>query len=82
MCIGCETCVDRCQFEAITIHDDIASINEDKCIGCGVCTVSCTENALHLFSIEKNRRNEPPENIQDWMTQKAISRNVDPSDIL
>jgi ferredoxin len=81
-CIGCETCIDRCQFDALSIHDEISTVNTDKCIGCGVCAVTCTEDALHLISREENERTEPPENVREWMTQKAMNRKVDPSDIL
>jgi ferredoxin len=81
-CIGCETCIDRCQFDALSINDEKSTVNVDKCIGCGVCAVTCTEDALHLISRENDERTEPPENIKDWMTQKAMNRKVDPSDIL
>ncbi|MBD3404867.1 MAG: 4Fe-4S ferredoxin [Candidatus Lokiarchaeota archaeon] len=78
-CIACGICVDRCQFEAITIGD-IAEINLDRCIGCGVCGIACPEDALSL--VERGERTRPPENMIDWMTQKAQARDVDPSDLL
>jgi ferredoxin len=81
-CIGCETCIDRCQFDALSIHDEISTVNSDKCVGCGVCAITCTEEALHLIPRDSYQRTEPPENQRDWMTQKAINRGVDPSDIL
>ena len=49
-CVGCGTCVDRCQFGAIIV-DEIASINLDKCYGCGNCVYTCPENALTLVEI-------------------------------
>ncbi|NNL42025.1 MAG: 4Fe-4S binding protein, partial [Desulfobacterales bacterium] len=47
-CTGCETCIDRCQMEAIDIIDDIAKINLDRCIGCGLCVTTCPDEALSL----------------------------------
>lgn len=49
-CSACETCLDRCHFEAITMQgeNDTAAINADKCMGCGVCLVTCPENAISL----------------------------------
>jgi electron transport complex protein RnfB len=41
VCEGCETCVDRCQMEAISLVDNVATINNDRCIGCGNCVVTC-----------------------------------------
>ncbi len=49
-CIGCETCVERCQFGAIEV-DDIARIDLDKCFGCGVCVPTCPGDALTLEEI-------------------------------
>ena len=81
-CIGCEICLDRCQFDALSMYDEICNVNTDKCVGCGVCTISCDQDALHLISRDSTQITDPPETQREWMTQKAISRNVDPSDIL
>lgn len=51
LCIGCETCVDRCFFDALTVTDDVASVDSNKCLGCGVCTVSCPTEALKLKEV-------------------------------
>lgn len=82
LCIGCGTCVDRCQFDALEVPDDMLVINEANCIGCGVCAIVCPENALQLKSREASEKIEPADNFMDWMTKKAISRQVDPSDLL
>jgi NAD-dependent dihydropyrimidine dehydrogenase PreA subunit len=81
LCSGCETCIERCQFDALTLPEDIISIKSDRCIGCGVCAIVCPEGALQLVTREGGTK-EPPENIMDWMTQKAINRGVDPSDLM
>jgi len=48
LCTGCETCLERCFFDAITVDDDLAAVDPEKCLGCGVCTVSCPTEALQL----------------------------------
>lgn len=49
-CIGCETCVDYCYNDAISMTDDqIASVDEKRCIGCGVCAHFCPEEAIRLI---------------------------------
>jgi electron transport complex protein RnfB len=80
LCSGCETCVDRCQFDALSIPSDILEIDEDRCVGCGVCTSVCPEDALGLKP-RPGKKHEPPERFMDWMTQKATARGVDPSDL-
>ncbi|MFO7963031.1 MAG: 4Fe-4S binding protein [Desulfobacterales bacterium] len=47
-CQGCETCVGRCQFGAISMMDGVARVDTDKCFGCGVCAVTCPTGALSL----------------------------------
>jgi len=48
-CEGCETCIDRCQVDAIDIQDDIAVITLEKCIGCGLCVSSCPTGSLSML---------------------------------
>lgn len=47
LCTACETCLDRCFFSAISV-DDVAVIDPEKCLGCGVCQVTCPTGALTM----------------------------------
>ena len=40
ICIACELCVPYCPMEAISMKDDVAVIDEDECVDCGVCLKS------------------------------------------
>jgi ferredoxin len=51
LCTGCETCPERCFFDAIAVNDGLAVVNAEKCMGCGVCTVSCPTGALRLKEV-------------------------------
>jgi Pyruvate/2-oxoacid:ferredoxin oxidoreductase delta subunit len=46
ICSGCEACLERCYFEAITMEEDIAVISKTKCMGCGLCSVTCPDEAI------------------------------------
>lgn len=48
LCSGCEVCLDRCFFDALSMKDDFALVDPEKCLGCGVCTVVCPTEALKL----------------------------------
>ena len=48
-CEGCETCIDRCQINAIVMQDEIAQIGVDKCIGCGLCVSTCPSESIAMI---------------------------------
>ncbi len=56
ICIGCETCVDQCQFHAISIKDDKAVVDSNKCWGCGVCVSICPEEAATLKLVHDKKQ--------------------------
>lgn len=51
-CIGCESCLERCYFDALSMIDEDddpkATVNTDKCVGCGLCAVVCPSEAIHF----------------------------------
>lgn len=51
LCSSCETCLDRCFFDAISMSDQAAFVDSEKCLGCGVCTVVCPTEALKLKQV-------------------------------
>jgi len=51
LCTGCETCLERCFFDAIAVKNDLAAVDPGKCMGCGVCAVSCPTEALRLKEV-------------------------------
>ncbi len=52
-CSSCETCIDRCFFDAIGMEgpDDTAAVDDEKCMGCGLCEVTCPEDAIQMKEI-------------------------------
>ncbi len=47
-CSGCEACMDRCFFDAVSMEEDTAVVDHEKCKGCGVCLTDCPEDAILL----------------------------------
>ena len=45
-CNGCESCVEECPSEAISMVEDKAEINPDTCTDCGVCVDTCPTEAI------------------------------------
>lgn len=52
-CLGCGTCEDVCEFDAIKIVDGIAIIDKDKCTTCKRCIDVCPKNLIKLVPYEQ-----------------------------
>jgi NAD-dependent dihydropyrimidine dehydrogenase PreA subunit len=62
-CIGCGTCVERCNIEAVKLIDDKAVIDSGMCIGCGVCVITCPSEAMKLERTELRKVFIPPRKL-------------------
>ena len=47
-CTGCESCVEECPSEAISMVKDKAVVNVETCVDCGVCVDTCPVEAISL----------------------------------
>ena len=62
-CKGCQTCIERCQFDAIEMvkvegeKKLKAEVKEENCYGCGLCAVGCEAGAITMREVR------PPEHI-------------------
>jgi ferredoxin len=53
-------------------EDQVAGINLDRCIGCGLCINTCPEEALTLVSKPEEERREPPPTNQFMRSSQDI----------
>ncbi len=40
-CLGCSLCVKQCHFDAISVTNNLAQIDYEKCRSCGLCAQKC-----------------------------------------
>lgn len=45
-CIGCKLCEKNCKFDAIHVEDNVAHIDYEKCINCGLCAMKCPTKVI------------------------------------
>jgi RnfABCDGE-type electron transport complex B subunit len=45
-CIGCKKCEKTCEFGAITVTDNVAHIDYEKCTNCGACVDVCPKGCI------------------------------------
>ncbi len=45
-CIGCKMCQKVCEFGAITVENNVAHIDQEKCTGCGKCAEKCPKKII------------------------------------
>ena len=56
-CIGCGKCVKVCPFEAITLENNLAYIDPNKCKSCRKCEEACPQNTIIALNFPRaNRR--------------------------
>jgi heterodisulfide reductase subunit A-like polyferredoxin len=47
-CTGCESCLEDCPSEAISMVDEKAGVAADACVDCGVCVDTCPAEAISM----------------------------------
>jgi len=57
LCVACGSCVESCQFGALSVGEQGVIVESDACMGCGVCISQCAEGALSL--VRDPDRREP-----------------------
>jgi electron transport complex protein RnfB len=73
-CIGCGTCVERCQMEAVTIEEEKAVVQLERCIGCGLCVTTCGEGAMNLVKKPDDAQYLPPESGAETFIRIMMER--------
>jgi len=82
LCTACEDCISSCQFQALSLADNVIQVNQTRCVGCGVCVPVCPEGALGLIRRPPEEILPVPESEQDWLYQRAKTRGLEITNVL
>jgi ferredoxin len=75
-CVGCGTCVERCQVHAISEDNEVTVVDREKCIGCGLCVTGCPNGAARLERKSDNEIVSPPVDFETWEHERLCSRGL------
>ena len=45
-CIGCRLCTKQCENDAVTVDNNLAHIDYEKCVDCGKCAEKCPQKTI------------------------------------
>jgi Na+-translocating ferredoxin:NAD+ oxidoreductase subunit B len=73
-CSNCGVCLERCQFNALSIPDTVLVADLKRCVGCGLCVLVCPTEALHLQLRDSDDLLPLPADIKEWRAQRQTHR--------
>ena len=54
-CTGCEVCIDKCPFDALSMEENKAVVDHDSCTMCGICVKACEYDAIELEKEDEDK---------------------------
>jgi Na+-translocating ferredoxin:NAD+ oxidoreductase RNF subunit RnfB len=74
-CIGCSKCEKECKYDAITITNNLAFIDSDKCKLCRKCVSVCPTNAIAELNFPPRKISGPePVEAEKVKPEMAVSK--------
>jgi len=76
LCLGCGTCVERCQVHAISEQDGVSVVSRERCIGCGLCVSGCPNDVAKLQRKADAEIVHPPADFATWEHERLVNRGL------
>ena len=75
-CLGCGTCIERCQVHAIAEQDGISVVDRERCIGCGLCVTGCPNDVARLQRRPEAEIVHPVVDFAAWEHERLVNRGL------
>jgi H+/Na+-translocating ferredoxin:NAD+ oxidoreductase subunit B len=75
-CLGCGTCIERCQVHAIAEQDGISVVDREQCIGCGLCVTGCPNDVAELRRRPEAEIVHPVVDFAAWEHERLVNRGL------
>jgi len=75
-CLGCGTCIERCQVHAISERDGVSVVERERCIGCGLCVTGCPNDVAKLERKPDAEIVHPPVDYATWEHERLLNRRL------
>jgi Fe-S-cluster-containing hydrogenase component 2 len=61
-------------MEALHLEDEVAVLDADKCIGCGLCVTTCPSESLTLVRKPESEQADVPRNVTEAVMRLGKER--------
>jgi Na+-translocating ferredoxin:NAD+ oxidoreductase RNF subunit RnfB len=82
ICSGCEECLDRCKFGALSVPENSCVVDRALCVGCGLCVAECLSEALELVRRPEEETLLTPKDENEWFEERVRNRHISLHDVL
>ncbi len=80
-CAACGDCLERCQFDALSLPAYVCIVDNARCVGCGQCVTVCRTGALQMARRPEGERAPLAANRKAWAAHRAQERGISLADV-